>query len=82
MATNNKLKLRQWQKRECGRKRRYGNFEQATRPARHMTVVDGSVIAPYVCNWCGWVHIGHRPMEAMYCERYEEVDLSASGEAE
>ncbi len=60
MATNNKARLRRWQKRECGSKLAYTSRRQADNAAQRTTRDNGGwPFMAYACSWCGRLHVGH-----------------------
>ncbi len=59
---------------QCWGKAQYRTKPEAKTAARQlMTVVGGSLIQPYRCVWCGWLHIGHAQGTRMLARRTREA---------
>lgn len=56
---------REWQRRQCGTKRRYRSHKKAMEVALRLERKDGDAMSAYRCRFCGWWHIGH--------DRYRKV---------
>lgn len=58
----------------CAKKVRYMNKKEAKRSARIVAAQHGiRGLKPYACEFCGQIHLGHKPGKATY-RRYDAVN--------
>ena len=52
---------RHHRKRSCTGKKRYATEDEAQAAARRIAQRDGRPVDVYRCDFCRWLHVGHRP---------------------